>query len=1044
MLYESEDLKRIDEMYQITEPESLAPFLANAPLSSVEKIPVKATAKQLISHVREQRLNTSGIDAFLAQYDLSSEEGITLMCLAEALLRIPDKATMDLFIADKLSSANWEQHLGQSKSLFVNASTWALMLTGKVLTPTAKKQQSLGKSLKNLLQKNSAPMIRKVILQAMKILGQQFVMETSIKSALKLATKAPHNDYVHSYDMLGEAAMNEADAVRYHKAYLNAIDAIGKAASTKDPRRNPGISVKLSALYSRYEVAEYENVCKILYPRLLQLALAAKQYHIGLTIDAEEAARLTLSLGLLEKLALEPDLVGWQGLGLAVQAYQKRAPRVLQWLVDLAARSGHRFMVRLVKGAYWDSEIKFAQENGYSNYPVYTRKMHTDVSYLALAQYMLQQRSAFYCQFATHNAYSLAYILTLAGDYKDYEFQRLHGMGEDLYAQVLADSRWHVPCRVYAPIGSFEYLLAYLVRRLLENGANSSFVNNILDVNKPVDSLIKDPFVISSEDKGAPNPHIPLPRALFGSQRKNALGINLANLNELHRLQTELASSYALPAVQATPLIFQHTQYQTEAVKVFNPANLQQIIGAYQPATEEQVNLAINNARQAFEQWQHEPVENNATRLEKMADLLESNMASLMALTIQEAGKSYNNAIAEIREAIDFCRYYAQEARELMHKSTILPGPTGEKNQLSLHPRGIIACIAPWNFPVAILLGEVSAALATGNVVLAKPAEQTTLLAYKVIKLLHEAGFPENVVQMLPGSGAIVGNSLVSHPDINGVIFTGSNVTARHINLALANKLGPITPLIAETGGQNCMLVDSSALHEQVVSDVVRSAFDSAGQRCSALRVLFLQEDIADEVITMLKGAMADLVVGDPMLLSTDIGPVIDAQAQQKLQKHIAALKPKAKGFYAVPANVQTSDGTFVLPTLIEIEDITLLTEEVFGPVLHVIRFKGKNLPAVLDSINSTGYGLTFGVHSRIEQTVALAKKHVRAGNLYVNRNTVGAIVGSQPFGGEGLSGTGPKAGGPHYLPRLCVERCCSTDTTAAGGNASLMGLDSL
>lgn len=1032
----------IDQDYQIDETNLVKQFISQSPITGEKIKTVNQLAKSLVEKVRSQQNKSTGLDAFLAEYDLSTEEGITLMCLAEALLRIPDNETVDRFISDKLSSADWQKHLGKSDSMFVNASTWGLLLTGKILRPSEKRNNNLNTSLKSIVKNRSAPVIRKIILHAMKILGQQFVMATNIKQAAKNAKKHKKNNY--SFDMLGEAAMTEPDALQYLSDYKNAAITIGKAATTDDVRKNSGISVKLSALYPRYEIAKADQVFNVLYQRLKIIAIIAKQYHLGLTIDAEEANRLTLSLALFKMLAEDPELNNWQGLGLAVQAYQKRTSKVLAWLKELAVRTNRRFMVRLVKGAYWDNEIKHAQVNGYADYPVFTRKVYTDVSYLCMADYMLQNTEHFYCQFATHNAYTLASILAMAGSYTDYELQRLWGMGENLHNAVKNTLNYEIPTRIYAPVGNFDHLLAYLVRRLLENGANTSFVNRILDENIPIAKLIENPFDLATRYEALPNPNIPLPSNLYLPHRKNSKGINLDQLQQLEQLETDLQTIYDTMPWQAHPLIANITKYEAGAKKVINPANHKQTIGEYIPSDLDLLSIAINNADSAFQQWRFEPVVNNIERLKTMADLLEQQMSRLIAITIKEAGKTYLNAISEIREAIDFCRYYASEAHTLLANVLTLKSPTGESDQLGLYPRGIIACISPWNFPVAIFLGEVSAALATGNVVIAKPASQTCLLGFEIIKLLHQAGFPEDVVQYLPGSGSKLGTPLVSHPKISGVIFTGSNQTARNINIALANKPGAIAPFIAETGGQNCMLVDSSALPEQVVRDVITSAFDSAGQRCSALRVLYLQEDIADEFITMIKGAMEMLRIGNPDDYSTDVGPVIDAAAQQELEQHIADLSPKAKSLFQTKIKGESKQGNYVVPTLIEIDNIDQLKQENFGPILHVIRYKAKDLIATFKTINSTGYGLTFGIHSRLETTANLAKKYITAGNLYINRNTIGAVVGVQPFGGEGLSGTGPKAGGPHYLPRLCVERTFSTDTTAAGGNASLLGLNEL
>jgi RHH-type proline utilization regulon transcriptional repressor/proline dehydrogenase/delta 1-pyrroline-5-carboxylate dehydrogenase len=1002
---------------------------------------IQIIATELMTAVRSARQDAGGLDAFMAQYDLSSAEGIALMCMAEALLRIPDKFTIDKLISDKISPANWKQHMGQSNFLFVNAATWGLMLTGKVLDESSLSRMNLKGALKNLARKNSAPTIRQVVLQSMRILGGQFVMAPNIVKGIARAAKRRPKGYSCSYDMLGEAALTEADAVRYHVAYLDAITSVGKASKQYDVYDSDGISIKLSALYPRYEYAHMDDVFEVLYPRIKEAAMLAKQYDVGLTIDAEEANRLEPSLAVIEKLAHDEDLAGWEGLGLAVQAYQKRAPEVLKWLAAVATSANRRFMVRLVKGAYWDTEIKHAQVEGFGGYPVFTRKVYTDVSYLTCARYMLEHTDAFYPQFATHNAHSLAAVLSLAGDYRDFEFQCLHGMGESLYDHVLAQHE-NLRCRIYAPVGDHKFLLAYLVRRLLENGANTSFVNRILDVNTPIEALIADPYLEAKDLGYVPHARIPLPKHLYQSEaRMNSKGLNLDCTHSLNDLQKAVSSAVQTMPWQAQPLVADKLPKDLKSRQALNPALHTEVIGQVVQADAGVVTKAFDAAEKAFVKWQHEPLETRVHALEKMADLLEAQMGRFVAIAIYEAGKSYPNAIAEVREAVDFCRYYASEAKRLLSHPTALPGPTGETNHLSLHPRGIVVCVSPWNFPLAIFLGEVTAALAAGNVVLAKPASQTCIIAYEAMKLLHEAGFPRDVVQLLPGPGSSVGNALIQDARVRAVIFTGSNPTAASINQTLAAKKGPISVLIAETGGQNCMIADSSALPEQLVQDVVLSAFDSAGQRCSAMRVLFLQEDIADEVMAMIKGAMLQLKVGNPIHLSTDVGPVIDEGAQTVLLAHIERMHKEATSVFRLKASVQSGQGNFVLPTLVELDNLSILEEEVFGPVLHVIRFKGKDLDKVIDQINATGFGLTFGIHSRIQETINYVTSRIHAGNIYVNRNTVGAVVGVQPFGGEGLSGTGPKAGGPAYLPRLCVERTLTVDTTAAGGNASLLGL---
>lgn len=996
-------------------------------------------AKKLVEKVRAKRLTQGGVDAFMIQYDLSSAEGIALMCLAEALLRIPDPATADKLIQDKISMGDWHRHVGKSESLFVNAATWGLVLTGKMVD-TAPSEAHYRSILTRFFTTRSQPVIRQAIRQAMKILGNQFVLGETIQNAMSRARGPEATGYRFSYDMLGEAARTEADAQHYLKAYSDAIHALGMNQSHCDPITSAGISIKLSALHPRYELAQIDRCFAELYPRLQQLAILAKQYNIGLTIDAEEADRLELSLYLLEKLASDPALKGWNGLGLAVQAYQKRAFYVLDWLKALAQKTQRRLMVRLVKGAYWDSEIKWSQVSGVNDYPVFTRKVHTDVSYLACAQKLLANTAYFYPQFATHNAYTLSAILSLAGDYRDFEFQCLHGMGATLYDEVVGCDKLGVPCRVYAPVGPHKHLLAYLVRRLLENGANSSFVNRIADANLPIMELLHNPVQQALAGNALPNRHIPTPPNLYGASRMNAKAIDLNNRVAVEALLQSLERA-AQESWQAAPLVAHAIDVNSHPARaVKNPAT-GAVIGQVREAVAADVRLAMASAKAAFVSWSKTSAEERASLLSKAADLLEANQERLMYLAIAEAGKSIANAQGEVREAVDFCRYYAEQARIHLAQPVALPGPTGESNRLEMSGRGVMVCISPWNFPLAIFLGEVTAALAAGNTVIAKPAEQTPLIAAEAVRLLHQAGIPQAVVQLLPGSGEVVGACLVEHPDIAGVIFTGSTEVAQGIQQTLARKKGPIVPLIAETGGQNCMIVDSSALAEQVVADVLTSGFDSAGQRCSALRVLFVQNEIADTVLTMLKGAMAELKVGDPSLLSTDIGPVIDSAAQQQLLLHIATLQKQGFPIYSLTLPKTTAAGTFVPPTVIEIPNIEVLKREVFGPVVHVVRFASADLDKVIDAINSTGYGLTFGIHSRINQTVQYVTERINAGNIYVNRNMVGAVVGVQPFGGQGLSGTGPKAGGPLYLLRLVNERTVTINTTAAGGNASLMSI---
>lgn len=1009
---------------------------ASLPQASVERI--KATARKLVTEVRERRLEKGGIDAFLYQYDLSSTEGIALMCLAEALLRIPDAATMDELLRDKITAADWAVHLGQSDSFFVNAATWGLLLTGKILSPEGSINKPIKSGLKRFLERSSAPVIRQAVKHAMKLLGRQFVMGENMEDALKRSRKGEEQGYRYSYDMLGEAARTAKDAERYFAAYSAAINAIGKHAEHKGVINGPGISIKLSALHPRYEVANYEQVLADVVPRLTKLAIQAKQFDIGITIDAEEADRLDLSLDIIEAVFCDPILADWDGFGLAVQSYQKRAMPLLDWLIDLSRRQRKRFMVRLIKGAYWDSEIKNAQVKGLSDYPVFTRKASTDVSFLACAKKILAAPDVFYGQFATHNAYSLAAVLEMAGSRTDFEFQCLHGMGYSLYDQVVGKDKMNLPCRVYAPVGGHEDLLPYLVRRLLENGANTSFVNRIIDAAQPVEDIIADPVAKVRSLTNKRHPAIPLPRDIYGT-RKNSNGIDLTDLLELraldHAMEVACQSSW-----QAAPII-NGQEITGSSRSVLNPCDKAQTVGKITEATLAQADQALEYASKSAETWRKTSVEERAVCLERAANLLEERMPEFMAMAVREAGKSLSDAVGEVREAVDFCCYYAEQARkELIPK--ILTGPTGELNQMSLHGRGVIACISPWNFPLAIFTGQVSAALVAGNSVIAKPAEQTPLIAAAMVRLLHEAGIPGDVLQLLPGRGEIIGARLVKDERVSGVVFTGSTETAKMINQTLANRSGPIPMLIAETGGQNAMIVDSSALSEQVVVDVLSSAFNSAGQRCSALRVLFVQEEMAPKLLEMLGGAMAELKVGNPLVLRTDIGPVIDEDAKKMLEDHIQRMQQEAPLLFQVKLPAETTRGTFVAPCVFEISDMEQLKREVFGPVLHVIRYAAKDLPKVIKEINSTGYGLTLGIQSRINSTIKTIEDNVKVGNMYVNRNIIGAVVGVQPFGGEGLSGTGPKAGGPHYLPRLCTERSICVNTTASGGNASLLCLE--
>jgi len=978
-------------------------------LSQVNSYPslqnnVAELAQKLVSSVRQQRTRASGVDALMHEFSLSSEEGVALMCLAEALLRIPDHQTADRLIADKISKGDWAKHLGESPSMFVNAATWGLLVTGKLVATNS--EQGLGAALTRLIAKGGEPLIRKGVDLAMRMLGNQFVTGQTIEEALKNSQENEKRGYRYSYDMLGEAALTAKDAAYYYQSYETAIHAIGKASNGRGIKDGPGISVKLSALHPRYSRAQRERTMSELLPLLKNLLMLAKHYNIGLNIDAEETDRLELSLDLMEALAFDPDLKGFEGIGYVVQGYQKRCPYAIDYLIDLARRSGSKFMVRLVKGAYWDAEIKRAQVDGMSDFPVYTRKVYTDLSYLTCAQRLLAATDVIYPQFATHNALTLATIYTWAKEagVTDYEFQCLHGMGETLYDQVVGKDKLNKPCRIYAPVGSHQTLLAYLVRRLLENGANSSFVNQIVDESVSIESLIADPIAIARELGGKPHAGIALPRELFGHERQNSAGLDFSNEITLQEISKEFNSA-ASQFIVATPLLANDSS-ASEQRDVRNPACLSDTVGAVIEANTQDVQQALYTAEHYAMEWQTTAPSIRAASLKKAADLLEANTPEFMALAIREAGKSLPNAIAEVREAVDFLRYYAAQVES--HANTKALGP--------------VVCISPWNFPLAIFIGEVSAALAAGNVVLAKPAEQTPLIAYRAIQLLHEAGIPRAALQFLPGTGEVVGAQLVADARVKGVIFTGSTEVAQIINRTLSKRAvaeGIDIPLIAETGGQNAMIVDSSALPEQVVNDVLTSAFDSAGQRCSALRILCLQEDIADKTIEMLHGAMQELRIGQTDRLTTDIGPVIDAEAQSNLQRHIDAMRGQGKSVFSLTLPESCQQGTFIAPTVIEISNLAELQKEVFGPVLHILRFRRDQLPELIDQINGTGFGLTLGVHSRIDETINFIASRAHVGNIYVNRNIVGAVVGVQPFGGEGKSGTGPKAGGPLYLKRL-------------------------
>ncbi|MBK7954424.1 MAG: bifunctional proline dehydrogenase/L-glutamate gamma-semialdehyde dehydrogenase PutA [Candidatus Accumulibacter sp.] len=1030
------DYLRIDETKVVEELIALARFTPS------EQQGIRDRATPLVQTVRDSRQNTGGIDAFLATYDLSSREGVVLMCLAEALLRIPDAATVDRLIRDKIGNTEWQKRLGASHSTFVNAGTWALMLTGRIVN-LDNEDRNLSGTLKRMVARAGEPVIRQAVVTAMRILGKQFVMGRNIHEALERARSAEKSGYRHSYDMLGESARSGADALRYFESYSAAIKAIGDAAAGRPAFEAPSISIKLSALHPRYEVANEDRVRHELLPAVKALAVKAKARNIGFTIDAEEVDRLEMSLDLIEALAIDPELAGWNGLGLAVQAYQKRALPVIDWLADLAHRADRRLMVRLCKGAYWDAEIKLAQERGLADYPVFTRKSSSDLSYLACARRLFADPQAFYPAFATHNAHTLAAVAEIAisaGGSDEWEYQRLHGMGEELYDQVVGGDKWGRACRVYAPVGSHEDLLAYLVRRLLENGANSSFVNRIADADLPIAALIADPVERSAGLAVKRQPRIPLPRDLFGAERANSEGLDMNDHPTLEDLRGAIEQSARVNYV-AAPLIDGRPRVGASR-PVRSPADQREVVGQVIEASVGDVSTAFAVAQAAFPSWEATPAKERAAALDRAADLMQGRLPELVALIVREGGRTQGDAVSEVREAIDFCRYYAAQAREKFSEPIPLPGPTGERNSLSLHGRGVFVCISPWNFPLAIFVGQIAAALAAGNSVLAKPAEQTPLVAALAVELLHGAGIPPGALAFLPGDGRI-GAALVAGRECAGVAFTGSTEVARLIAQTLAAKDGPLVPLIAETGGQNTLIADSSALPEQIVRDVVASAFNSAGQRCSALRVLFIQADIADKVSEMLAGAMQELRIGAPADLRTDVGPVIDEAARGVLAAHARWLDSFATPIFTCPLDEEaTRHGTFFAPRAYEIDSIARLEREVFGPILHIVRWRADDLDQVCAAIANTGYGLTLGIHSRIDETIKRITDRLHVGNTYVNRNIIGAVVGVQPFGGEGLSGTGPKAGGPHYLYRFASERTVSVDTTAAGGNAGLMALD--
>ncbi|HKA47087.1 MAG TPA: bifunctional proline dehydrogenase/L-glutamate gamma-semialdehyde dehydrogenase PutA [Methyloceanibacter sp.] len=1024
------------------ESELVKGLIERARVGEDEQHEIARLAERLVRAARAGRRESGGVDSFLHEYGLSSREGVLLLCLAEALLRVPDAATADRLIAGTIGGGDWGRHVGHSDSLLVNASTYGLMLTGRVIdwgegdgTPRSIVQRLIGRS--------GEPVIRQALRQAMRILGAQFVLGQTIGEALANAEDETEQGYRFSFDMLGEAARTAGDAAAYAARYREAVDVIAEWVGSPHLRdeqelyARPGLSVKLSALHPRYQPAQQERLREELLPVLRELACAMRGAWLPLTIDAEEQDKLALSLALFESLLADPALAGWNGLGLAVQAYGKRALPVIDWLGEMSEVTGRRIPVRLVKGAYWDSEIKWAQEAGLAGYPVFTRKVNTDVSYLAAARALLARPQAFFPQFATHNAHTIAAIAVLAGD-RGYEFQRLYGMGKALHREVVRPEALGKPCRIYAPVGGHEDLLAYLVRRLLENGANTSFVNRLADDKAPISAIVADPVDKAARLEVKANPLIPVPPDLFKPERRNSLGLPLWEKDARETLVTTIRHTLAAPA-EAGPIVSGEILEGAESIDITSPHDRRIVVGTCRNADPPAIDRALTAARSASHDWDAIGGEARAVILDRAAELFEADRAALMGLMVREAGKTLADAQGDLREAVDHLCYAAAEARRSFAAPLELRGPTGERNELSLHGRGVFGCISPWNFPLAIFTGQIAGALAAGNAVVAKPAERTPLTAARAVRYLHAAGVPVDVLHLLPGDGETVGAAVIRDPRIDGVAFTGGTGTGVAINRALAGRDGPIIKLIAETGGQNCMIVDSSALPEQVVDDALRSAFDSAGQRCSALRVLFLQDDVAQSMIDMLLGAARELAIGDPLDYATDVGPVIDAEAKSALEQHKLHMRREAKELLELPLPSACAHGTYVGPAIYAIPSLKLLPREVFGPILHVITFAGDHLAEVCEAVNATGYGLTLGLHTRVQATADFITERAKVGNLYVNRNQIGAVVGVQPFGGEGLSGTGPKTGGPNYVRVFALERVRTTDLTASGGNAALL-----
>jgi RHH-type proline utilization regulon transcriptional repressor/proline dehydrogenase/delta 1-pyrroline-5-carboxylate dehydrogenase len=1031
--------RAINSRYLAEEQTLVRELADHARLPEPARRNVDARALALVQAVRSARGSGGALDAFLREYSLASREGVILMCLAEALLRIPDGETADRLIADKIPSGAWDEHLGDSESLLVNASTWGLMLTGRVVALEGKDMGEARSWYGKLVAKLGEPVARAALKQAMRILGHQFVMGRNIDAALERAAGKDERDYRYSFDMLGEAALTRADAERYREKYSAAIAAVGRAVNTRESiNARHSISIKLSALHPRYEFTQAQRVMRELYPVIEQLVRESREAGIGVTLDAEEADRLELSLLLVDKLLASEVTRGYAGFGLAVQAYQKRAYSTIDWLAHRLRDADRRITLRLVKGAYWDSEIKRAQERGLPGYPVFTRKPNTDVSYLACARLLESAGERIYPQFATHNAHTIAQVAEIfGGDANRFEFQRLHGMGAELYDSVVRGPWGRFACRVYAPVGAHEDLLPYLVRRLLENGANTSFVNRIVDASLPAEEVVADPIAEVDALERVAHPRIPLPVNLFAPERANSAGFNFADGQAVEALLRDCERASQQPW-SAAPLVSGKTQAGSSA-PVRNPANTAEQIGVVTNADGATLDAAIEAAAHAQGDWDVAGGEHRAGILERAASLFEEHTAALVARCVREAGKTLPDAFGEVREAVDFLRYYAARARRDFSHEATLPGPTGERNLLRLRGKGVFGCISPWNFPLAIYTGQVAAALAAGNSVVAKPAEQTPLTAAYATGLLLQAGVPAAVLQFVPGEGGEVGAALTRDPRLAGIVFTGGTDTARIIERSMAARAGAIGTLIAETGGLNVMLADSSALAEQLVLDVVQSGFNSAGQRCSALRVLLVQEEIAPRVQTLLAGAMDELVVGDPARLSTDVGPVIDDAALKMLEDYRAQVEKRARWKHRAQAPQEA--GRYFAPLAVEIDSLASLEREIFGPVVHLVRYRARDLDAVVESINRMGYGLTLGIHTRIDGLAQRVARALRVGNVYINRNMIGAVVGVQPFGGMGLSGTGPKAGGPHYLHRMATEQTITTNTAAIGGNAGLLSL---